>query len=141
MKEKIQRFFMEAWTWCINNAMVASSVLLAVILGIIAVSSFRSDESSSYEENKTQSYDEKKQDETQAVMVYDTMHDITMQAGETRTFPVPFGTKVRRYNTSGEVVKLSTQGKNYILEAKSNASFDLVWVIEKGFEKKIKPKT
>lgn len=72
-------------------------------------------------------------------IVYNMSSDITMKKGEKRTFNVPFGTKIRKYNTTGQVIKHSTQGKEYTLEALEDVSFDLVWVIEKGFEGKIKP--
>lgn len=134
------------WSWGFNNLIVVIPVALAILLGIAAWSSFETKEkkSSSKKEDvsgETTSPEQPIASRTEdGYILYNTLFDVSMKAGETRTFEVPAGTKIRQYNTEGEVEYLSKKGKKYIVHAKSDATFDLVWVIKKGFENKVKPK-
>lgn len=134
------------WTWIINNLIVVVPVALAILLGIAAWSSFEIKEikSSSKKEDvsgETTSPEQPTASRTDdGYILYDIQSDVKMKAGEERTFIVPFGTKIKRYNTKGKITKLSQSGKKYILHAETDATFDLKWIIKKGYEHKIKPK-
>lgn len=136
----------QVWSWGFNNLIVVIPVALAILLGITAWSSFEIKErkSSSKKEDiggETNSPERPTASRTDdGYIIYDVLFDVLMTSGETRTFEVPAGTKIRQYNTEGDVEYLSKKGKKYIVHAKSDATFDLVWVIKKGFEKKVKPK-
>jgi len=133
------------WTWCINNAIISISGVMTLVLGIIAYHSFNHEDTFS----ETKQTEEKTQIESSdweqylktkdGYILYNVASNISMKKGEIRTFEIPFGTKIQRYNTEGRVTKLSSKGKKYTLQAETDVTFDLTWVIEKGFENKIKP--
>lgn len=141
---KIRKLFSEAWTWCLGHLLVFVPVILVIILIPIAIATFGKDEDEVSREFSTSSPADAEElvevppRTEEGYIVYDMSSGIVMKKGEKRTFNVPFGTKIRRYNTTGKVTRHSTKGKDYVLEALEDVTFDLVWVVEKGFEKKVK---
>ncbi len=135
------------WQWCINHAIFLGTSLLFVTLLIIAIYSFTPSNTSDKRMAKNEESIQEEQKEgfvktEDGYIIYDAMENVTMQKGEIRTFRVPLGVQIRRKHTEGVIEKHSTsRGHKYVLVAKTNATFDLVWVIEKGFEHKVKPKS
>lgn len=79
---------------------------------------------------------------TDGYIIYDVL-PVSMKADEIRTFKVPIGTRVDRYQTSPDktdIEELDTKNGKYEVRAKKDVTFELVWRIEKGFENKVKPK-
>lgn len=132
-------------TWCLNNLIVMIPLVLVVALLPIALVSFggkykNKPKHTAQTTQKVQTASIQQQMTNDGRIIYDIQPDISMPAGSEKTFLVPFGTRVDRYNTEGTVVELTSQGRKYTVTAKTNASFDLVWTIEKGYEHLVKPR-
>lgn len=143
---RFKQYLNQVWTWCVNHLIIVVPALVVIILIPIAIASFGKNEGEvSREFSASSPADAEELVEVsprteEGYIVYDMSSDVSMKKGETRTFDVPTGTKIRQYNTEGEVEFLSKKGKKYIVRAETDVSFDLVWIIKKGFENEVKPK-
>lgn len=135
-------------TWCVNNLIVLVPLVLFIILLPIAIISFEgknentSNQTAQEETTTTQTSDNTPQRTTDGYIIYDVL-SVSMKADEIRTFKVPIGTRVDRYQTSPDktdIEELDTKNGKYEVRAKKDVTFELVWRIEKGFENKVKPK-
>lgn len=139
MKQKIVFFFKKI------NIAVYVFIGLTILLCIVGFSHFTSTPTSmkvsngNPTESSTGSTEPNENRDDNGYIIYKTQSNLSLKKGETCTFEIPFGTRIQRHNTEGRVTKLSSKGKKYTLRAETDVTFDLTWVIEKGFENKIKP--